>query len=197
MSFGDPNNPYGQPQQPQGQQPGYGYPQQQPGYGYPQQAPQGGPMYGGGFTPMEMPSGVKAARVMLFILGGLQAIGGVIMMAASAWFSELMADSGNTQGLNSEDIDTVSGVGAGIMIFFGVIMIGVALWAILTAAKFGTGRGGIRVSAIIYASILTLLSVFSLLTMNIFALISLALGIMIIVFCANTAGGQWFNRPRG
>ncbi|MFH8347901.1 RDD family protein [Streptomyces sp. NPDC018045] len=60
MSFGDPNNPYGQPQgqpgpygqQPQapyGQppqapqgQPGYGYPQQaqpQPGYGYPQQAP--------------------------------------------------------------------------------------------------------------------------------------------------------------
>ncbi|MDI3419774.1 RDD family protein [Streptomyces luteolus] len=47
MSFGDPNNPYGQqPQQPpQGGQP-YGYPQQpqgQPGYGYPQQAPQGVP----------------------------------------------------------------------------------------------------------------------------------------------------------
>jgi uncharacterized RDD family membrane protein YckC len=36
----DPNNPYGQPQQPQ--QPGYGYPQQppqQPAYGYPQQPP--------------------------------------------------------------------------------------------------------------------------------------------------------------
>ncbi|MFI1826458.1 RDD family protein [Streptomyces sp. NPDC020412] len=52
MSFGDPNNPYGQPQgqqpggygQPQqpgyGQQPGgYGQPQGQPGYGYPQQGP--------------------------------------------------------------------------------------------------------------------------------------------------------------
>ncbi|MFH8406712.1 RDD family protein [Streptomyces sp. NPDC018019] len=61
MSFGDPNNPYSQPQgqpgpygqppqAPYGQQPpaapqgqpGYGYPQQpqpQPGYGYPQQAP--------------------------------------------------------------------------------------------------------------------------------------------------------------
>ncbi|WP_030549097.1 RDD family protein [Streptomyces exfoliatus] len=47
MSFGDPNNPYGQPQDPnQGQQPGYGYPQQAPqgvppqqGYGYPQQQP--------------------------------------------------------------------------------------------------------------------------------------------------------------
>ncbi|MFH8840366.1 RDD family protein [Streptomyces sp. NPDC017868] len=47
MSFGDPNNPYGQqPQQPQQGQPGYGYPQQTPqgvppqqGYGYPQQQP--------------------------------------------------------------------------------------------------------------------------------------------------------------
>ncbi|KOG34067.1 RDD family protein [Streptomyces resistomycificus] len=46
MSFGSPNNPYGQPQNPQQpQQPGYGYPQQgqqPPGYGYPQ-APQGVP----------------------------------------------------------------------------------------------------------------------------------------------------------
>ncbi|MER6417398.1 RDD family protein [Streptomyces sp. NPDC001137] len=45
MSYGDPNNPYGQPQQPP-QQPGYGYPQQpgqQQPYGYPQQAPQGVP----------------------------------------------------------------------------------------------------------------------------------------------------------
>ncbi|WP_335941277.1 RDD family protein [Streptomyces sp. PTD5-9] len=57
MSFGDPNNPYGQqPGQPPQEQPGYGYPQQggapqqgQPGYGYPQQpgqAPQGQPGYG-------------------------------------------------------------------------------------------------------------------------------------------------------
>ncbi|MEV7399461.1 RDD family protein [Streptomyces sp. NPDC091267] len=64
MSFGDPNNPYGQqPGQPPQGQPGYGYPQApqgvpqqgQPGYGYPQQpgVPQQGygypqqPGYGG------------------------------------------------------------------------------------------------------------------------------------------------------
>ncbi|MGX1886051.1 RDD family protein [Streptomyces sp. NPDC055287] len=55
MSFGDPNNPYGQqPQQPPQGQPGYGYPQQAPqgvppqqGYGYPQQgAQQPGQPYG-------------------------------------------------------------------------------------------------------------------------------------------------------
>ncbi|MEU5161617.1 RDD family protein [Streptomyces sp. NPDC020875] len=65
MSFGDPNNPYGQPQgqqppqQPYGQQPGYGYPQQQgqpaygqPQYGYPAPPPQVQPYDaypGGGF----------------------------------------------------------------------------------------------------------------------------------------------------
>lgn len=47
MSFGDPNNPYGQ--QPQGQPGGYGQPQGQPGYGYPQQAPQGVPPQGYGY----------------------------------------------------------------------------------------------------------------------------------------------------
>ncbi|GHA14879.1 hypothetical protein GCM10010372_13190 [Streptomyces tauricus] len=54
MSFGDPNNPYGQ-QPPQGGQP-YGYPQQpqgQPGYGYPQQAPQGVPPQAGYGYPQQ------------------------------------------------------------------------------------------------------------------------------------------------
>lgn len=62
MSFGDPNNPYGQqPQQPQGGQP-YGYlqqpqpPQGQPGYGYPQQAPQGvPPQQGYGYPQQQQP----------------------------------------------------------------------------------------------------------------------------------------------
>ncbi|MFG2991603.1 RDD family protein [Streptomyces sp. NPDC048257] len=65
MSFGDPNNPYGQPPQgqpghpqqaPQGVPPQYGYPQQPPQgavpqYGYPQQAP---PPYGA-YPPPGMP----------------------------------------------------------------------------------------------------------------------------------------------
>ncbi|MFF8266402.1 RDD family protein [Streptomyces sp. NPDC016562] len=50
MSFGDPNNPYGQPQQPPQGQPGYGQQAPQgvpPQYGYPQQPPQGAaPQYG-------------------------------------------------------------------------------------------------------------------------------------------------------
>ncbi|MFJ9685579.1 RDD family protein [Streptomyces bacillaris] len=50
MSFGDPNNPYGQ----QPGQPPQGPPQGQPGYGYPQQAPQGVPQQGYGY-PQSQP----------------------------------------------------------------------------------------------------------------------------------------------
>ncbi|MEW2276289.1 RDD family protein [Streptomyces cyaneofuscatus] len=50
MSFGDPNNPYGQ----QPGQPPQGPPQGQPGYGYPQQAPQGVPQQGYGY-PQQQP----------------------------------------------------------------------------------------------------------------------------------------------
>ncbi|MFJ5551962.1 MULTISPECIES: RDD family protein [unclassified Streptomyces] len=71
MSFGDPNNPYGQqPQQPQGQ-PGYGYPQQAPqgvppqgGYGYP--AP-GQPPYGG--VPPQAPGTLQANNGYINVAG--------------------------------------------------------------------------------------------------------------------------------
>ncbi|MEU3725557.1 RDD family protein [Streptomyces sp. NPDC031705] len=71
MSFGDPNNPYGQQQPPQGQ-PGYGYPQQapqgvppqgQPGYGYPQQ---GQPPYG---VPPQAPGTLQANNGYINVAG--------------------------------------------------------------------------------------------------------------------------------
>ncbi|RSS50068.1 RDD family protein [Streptomyces sp. WAC07061] len=73
MSFGDPNNPYGQqPQQPPQGQPGYGYPQQapqgvppqgQPGYGYPQQGQQ---PYG---VPPQAPGTLQANNGYINVAG--------------------------------------------------------------------------------------------------------------------------------
>ena len=90
MSYPNPN-PYGPPP---GQQPGYrppsGPPHHGPGYGYPQQPPQpspygpypGGPMPGmQPQYPTVMPGGVKAARVMLFVLAALNLIGLVLAVA--------------------------------------------------------------------------------------------------------------------
>ncbi|MEU9120265.1 RDD family protein [Streptomyces sp. NPDC048506] len=108
MSFGDPNNPYGQqPQAPYGQQPpvppqgqpGYGYPQQpaqpQQPYGYPQQGvpPQGQPYGGypqqGGAAPYGMPGmpmgyASWGARVGAYLLDGLivGAIPGILYVIA-------------------------------------------------------------------------------------------------------------------
>ncbi|GHI87869.1 integral membrane protein [Streptomyces xanthophaeus] len=204
MSFGDPNNPYGQqPQAPQGGQPGYGYPQQAPqgipqqGYGYPQQgAPAGFP---GGYpgAPVEMPGGVKGARIMLYILGVCQAVFALVIFAASAWVADQISTALDSDAtINSADADKAAAVGAGFVIFFGVLCLLFGLWGILTAAKLGKGRTGIRVSGIVYASLVTLVSVVNLLGANLFALVSLVLGILVIVFLAKSDASEYFNRPR-
>ncbi|WP_406725918.1 hypothetical protein WJ438_16355 [Streptomyces sp. GD-15H] len=201
MSFGDPNNPYGQPPQQQPGQPGYGYPQQQPpgqpGHGYP--SPPAFPQqpYGRPGPVAVMPGSVKAARVMLFVLGGCQILIGLAMMIVSARFAEMFEEIiADDPSISAEDVDTVAGIGAGVMIVFGVIVLAFAFWAIFTGVKMSTGRSGVRISAIVYASIVTLISVLNLLGANLFALISLVLGVLIIVFCANKNGSYWFNRPQ-
>ncbi|MFJ6048260.1 hypothetical protein [Streptomyces sp. NPDC092307] len=221
MSFGDPHNPYGQqPQAPQGQ-PGYGYPQQAPpgvpqqgGYAYPQQAPQaypggypGGP---GGYpgAQMEMPGGAKAARVILFIVGALQVLGGLFFIIGGAVFAAALSDSSSS---SAEDVGAAAGT---VGVVLGILFIGFALWPILTAAKMGKGRGGVRVSGIIYGSLQVLFAVLGILA-NLVALgasehttgsggltvisvlpslISLALGLTIIIGLAKA--GDYFRRPQ-
>ncbi|MDF6019273.1 hypothetical protein [Streptomyces sp. JH34] len=200
MSFGDPNNPYGQQQGGQpGGQPGYGYPQQAPqgvpqqGYGYPQAPPvQGGYGFPGG--PATMPGGVKAARIMLYVLGGFQVIGAIFMVIGGAWLSDKLSEAESSY--SSTSTQDAADISMGIFVVLGILTLGIALWAILTAAKFTSGGNGIRISAIVYGSLVTLFSVISLLTTNVFALISIALGIMVVVFCAKQDGAEWFQRPR-
>ncbi|CAM5554215.1 hypothetical protein SAVIM338S_04518 [Streptomyces avidinii] len=204
MSFGDPNNPYAQ--QPQGGQPGYGYPQQAPqgGYGYPQQpqAYPGVPGYPG--SPMPMPGGVKGARVILYILGILQALAGVVVVVLGAVFASEFTGSGSSS----------SDAGAAVSVVFvivGIVLVGISLWPILTAAKLGKGRGGVRVSGIIYGSLQTAFALLSVITNAIalsdphmadavvfsmlMAVVSLGLGLWIVIGLANSAASAYFKRP--
>ncbi|MFE5495146.1 hypothetical protein ACFQ7Z_35020 [Streptomyces virginiae] len=222
MSFGDPHNPYGQ--QPAPGQPGYGYPQQAPqgippqgGYAYPQQAPQGYPGGPAGYpggpggypgAHMEMPGGAKAARVILFVMGALQALGGLFVIIGGAVLGAALSDSSSS---SAEDAGAVAGT-AGVIL--GLLFIGFALWPILTAAKMGKGRGGVRVSGIIYGSLQTLFAVLGIL-LNLAALgasehttgsggltvisvlpslVSLALGLTIVIGLAKA--GDYFRRPQ-
>ncbi|MCX2184433.1 hypothetical protein KV205_28450 [Streptomyces sp. SKN60] len=201
MSFGDPNNPYGQ--QPQGQ-PGYGQPPQgQPGYGYPQQAPQGVPPqqgygypaappvspYGGGYPqgPAKMPGLMTAARVIMYILSGLQ-----ILIAIIAGIA-IGAASGAS---DSEAAGALAGLGFAIVVFLLII----AGLGIFLAVKFATGGTAIRVLTIIYASLMILGAIGNFTsgqaTGAAGGIISLALGGIILASMVGPQASAWFNRPR-
>ncbi|MCI3227047.1 hypothetical protein [Streptomyces sp. NP-1717] len=197
MSFGDPNNPYGQQGQPQGQ-PGYGYPQQgqpqQPpaNYGYPQ-APPVQPGYGGypagpmGGVPQSMPGLMTAARVLMYIMAGFQIIAAIIFAIALAAVSDVAdSDSG----------DALAGIG-----FIGVVLLlAIAGVSILLAVKFSSGGTAIRVCTIVYASLIILGSLANFTsgqaTGAVGGLISLAIGGIILASMVNSQASAWFNRPR-
>lgn len=195
----DPNNPYANPPQ-QPQQPGYGYPQQgqQPAYGYPQQQP-GLPSYGGpadqGYMgagyggPMAMPGTVNAARIMMFVVGGLSAIGAVLVFIAAAAIGSL---SDNPEMQNNADFEMVSDMGAGLMSLVGVVYLALAVTGIVLAAKFGKGGGGLRTGAIVWGAVVTLMGIIG---FPIGLLFSIA-GILVIVFVAKNDGKAWFNRAQ-
>ncbi|MFD5112852.1 hypothetical protein ACFVWX_22295 [Streptomyces sp. NPDC058220] len=206
MSFGDPNNPYGQPQgQQPGQQPGYGQPQGQPGYGYPQGQPQGQPGYGypqappvqepyggypGGYPGghMEMPGGVKAARIMLWVISAFQIIGGIIAFAAMGSIDDAMNDAGAT----TADTEAFADLGKGIVAVMAVLMLVFAALSVTLALKMKTGGNATRVCAIVYGAFATFGGVLSLPL----GIVTMALGILIIVFVAKQDGAAWFQRPR-
>ncbi|MFJ1745579.1 hypothetical protein ACIOJD_04960 [Streptomyces sp. NPDC088116] len=212
MSFGDPNNPYGQQGQP-GQQPGYGQPQGQPGYGQPPQGqpgygypgqPQGQPGYGypqappvqqpyGGYPggpggQMEMPGGIKAARVMLWVMAAFQVIGGIAVFAMMGSVDDALADA----GASSSDTAAFNDLGQGILGFMGVLMLIFAALSVTLALKMKSGGNATRVCTIVYGAFATLGGVVSLPT----GIVTLALGILLIVFVAKSEGAAWFQRPR-
>ena len=210
MSFGDPNNPYGPPQgqqpgyppqPPQGQpgyppqgQPGYGYPQgapQQPGYGYPQQ-----PAYpgypGGNHMTMEMPGLMKTARVLLFILAGLQILFGIIAGIAVG----AVQDVSNGVG-SGDDTDTLAGLG----FLAAAVLVGLGALSIFLGVKFKNGGSGIRITTIVYASLMILGGLVNTVqggggSGTFGGIISLAIAGIILAAMVNSAASTWFNRPR-
>ncbi|MEV0933292.1 hypothetical protein ACIBMX_14705 [Streptomyces phaeochromogenes] len=203
MSFGDPNNPYGPPQgqqpgyppQPPQGQPGYGYPQgappQQPGYGYPQQ-----PAYpgypGGNHMTMEMPGLMKTARVLLFIMAGLQILFGIIAGIAVG----AVQDVSNGVG-SGDDTDTLAGLGFVLAAF----LVGLGALSIFLGVKFKNGGSGIRVTTIVYASLMILGGLVNTVqgaggSGTFGGLISLAIAGIILASMVNGAASAWFNRPR-
>ncbi|MFJ1898330.1 MULTISPECIES: hypothetical protein [unclassified Streptomyces] len=192
MSNGDPNNPYGQPQQ--SGQPGYGYPQQAPqgvpqqGYGYPS-APPVNPQFGGGYGGvLEMPGGVKAARVMLYVIAGLQLIGVILIALSAGAVSAAKNDETLKDDVQFQQLADYSSTALWVVALLALVW---GALAVFLAVKFGKGGSGIRVFAIVFASITALLGIYPFIVIG---LIHTVLAVLIIVFVAKSDGGAWFNR---
>ncbi|AWK11027.1 hypothetical protein SSP531S_16140 [Streptomyces spongiicola] len=192
MSFGDPNNPYGQQQG----RPDYGYPQgkhqpPQPGYGYPQ-APPVHP-YGAGYPGAlmtEMPGGVKAARVMLFVIGGLQVLGAGFAALTAVGISAAKSDPTLRDDIQFQEIADWS---AGGLWFVTLLILGWGAFAIVLGAKFGNGGNGIRIAALVFGVITAVLGIYPFVLVG---LVHTVLAVLVAVFVGKADGAAWFNRPR-
>lgn len=191
MSFGDPNNPYGAPQG--GQQPNYGYPQQQPqgqpGYGYPQ-APPVSAGHGYPAAPTSMPGTVSTARVLLWVIFGLQLLG-VALFAFSAVSVEAAKDDETLKddAAFQQLADYSSGMLWGLVAFalvWGVI-------ALVMALKVGSGGNGIRITTMVFAIITAILGLYPFIIVG---LVHTVLAILVAVFVGNANGAAWYKRPR-
>ncbi|MEB8339648.1 hypothetical protein [Streptomyces endophyticus] len=170
MTTPPPQNPgpYGQQGPGYAQTPGYGQaPGHAPGYGY---------GYGYGYGPglgvppmMEMPSSVRVARVLAFVLVGLSIIGSIAMGA-------LMGAEAAGQVLGSSLLVLVIG--------------GFAL-------RFGSAGNSARVTVIVLASaqILLFLSTMGR-SRSASGILPLAGTIVVIVLLSQASARQWFKRPR-
>ncbi|WP_405618152.1 hypothetical protein [Streptomyces sp. NBC_00076] len=188
MSYGDPNNPYGAPQgQQQPQQPpqqGYGYPQQQgqaPGYGYPQAPPVQQP-YGAGAPMTTMPGTVNTARILLWVIVGLQVIGAALYAIAAVVANKAEDDA----------FAQIADYSTGMLWGISVLALAWLVWGAFLATKFTSGGNGARVTIMVFGILTAVLA----LVFTIVGVVHLVLGILIAVFTGNSKGKAWFNRPR-
>ncbi|MFK3735314.1 hypothetical protein ACI2LJ_34195 [Streptomyces sp. NPDC088090] len=206
MSFGDPNNPYGQ--QPQGQQPGYGYPAapqgvpQQGGYGYPAApgvSPYGAYPGGPNQIPQSMPGLLTTARVFLYLVSAVQ----IVMGLALLYFSAAVSDAATIYDDGGFIGDRVAEAGV-FGIITSLIILGFSALSIILGVKFGNGGQGIRITTVIYGALGTIVGAIylfaaidtGLASAMIFPLIWVVFAVIITLAPVVPSGTAWFARPR-
>ncbi|GHF84963.1 hypothetical protein [Streptomyces griseosporeus] len=190
MSFGDPNNPYGQP--PQQSAPGYGYPQQQPGgYGYPAAPPMQQP-YGMPVGPSQMPGITRAAQIML----GVIALAHAAIAALYGYTLTIWDKTMEEAGVNgSADAERFADFGKGVVVFLLGLATVFALLGLVLLLQYGKGGNAVRVCSIVYGSFAILTGIVMIAAWGL-GLVIIVVAILLIVFAAKRASADWFRRPR-
>ncbi|GGW84062.1 hypothetical protein GCM10010297_00760 [Streptomyces malachitofuscus] len=195
MSFGDPNNPYGQPPQQPPAGPGYGYPQQpgapQQGYGYPSAPPVSQP-YGGGYVPTQMPGITRAAQILLAVIAVAHVLIAAAYGKALGEWDETMLEAGITGDAEAE---RYADLGKGVVVFFLGLAAVFAILGLVLLLQYAKGGNGVRVCSIVYASFAIVSGIFSLALYGL-GLVIMIVSILVIVFAAKRTSAEWFRRPR-
>ncbi|AYL37792.1 hypothetical protein ACFTZ8_03260 [Streptomyces fungicidicus] len=196
MSFGDPNNPYGQPpQQPPAGNPGYGYPQQpgvpQQGYGYPSAPPVSQP-YGGGPVLTQMPGITRAAQILLAVIAAAHLVIAAVYGKALADWDKTMLEAGITGDAEAE---RYADLGKGVVVFFLGLAAVFAVIGLVLLLQYAKGGNTVRVCSIVYASFAIVSGIFSL-AMYGLGLVIMIVAVLTIVFAAKRTSAEWFGRPR-
>lgn len=216
MSFGDPNNPYGQPPQqpptaPQNP-PGYGYPPAPPGvppqgYGYPQQPAYPGYPGGNQMFPQTMPGLLVTARVFLFIISAVQILAALGWLYVAALANDV-SDAADSLSSSSDDpFNTFSdgaGIATGVLLFIALVAAGLAALSITLGVKFGRGGQGVRITTVIYGALGGIVGLIMLVvgldsglaTAIVLPLIWVVFAAIITVAPVVASGTAWFARPR-
>ncbi|WP_199552294.1 hypothetical protein [Streptomyces sp. N35] len=127
-----------------------------------------------------MPRRVKRTRQALSILGGSQLLVGLLLVV------------GNRVDSVPIDVSSIEPFSMGGQFTAGAM----GLTAVVFAAKFGTGRAGVRWGAMILAGLVIATGIFGHTGGRVFNLFALALGLHILVNCARQQTASWFARPR-
>ncbi len=197
MSFGDPNNPYGQPPQQPPAGPGYGYPQQpgapQQGYGYPSAPPVSQP-YGGGYAPgpAQMPGITRAAQILLGVIAVAHLVIAAVYGVTLAEWDETMLEAGITGDAEAE---RYADLGKGVVVFFLGLAAVFAILGLVLLLQYAKGGNGVRICSIVYASFAIISGIFAL-PLYLLGLLIMIVAILVIVFAAKRDSAEWFRRPR-
>ncbi|QTI42737.1 hypothetical protein JYK04_00496 [Streptomyces nojiriensis] len=94
-----------------------------------------------------MPDAVRNLRVLMMVLGGMQALLGVALVTNSVAVATSIWGDGDA---STPCCTTPGGDHAGMVVFVGLLVLGVSAWGVTTALKFPTRQRILRVSALAY-----------------------------------------------
>ncbi|TXS06913.1 hypothetical protein EAO73_03545 [Streptomyces sp. col6] len=94
-----------------------------------------------------MPAPVSSLRVLMMVVGGIQAVLGLALVTNSVAIAQAVWGEDDT---SSTYYSPEGEAHSGTVVFIGILVLAIAAWGILTALKFPTRLPAVRNSAIAY-----------------------------------------------